>query len=145
MYEFYDFSTNHIPGDPEDAPSYWRDVGTVDSYFQANMELRSPLPTLNMYNRSWRIRTAQRDYPPSRFVKHNEFSNVDVIDSLVCEGSIISCRRLVESLIGYDCFYMQVQKSRKASFYPAVILAQNQDSACSFGQKLHYRPRGRHG
>lgn len=100
----YDFSTNNIPGDPLNAPSYWRDVGTVDSYFQANMELRSPLPTLNMYNRNWRIRTAQRDYPPARFVKHNLFSNIDVIDSLVCEGSIISCKRLVESLIGYDCY-----------------------------------------
>ena len=125
----YDFSTNHIPGDPEDAPSYWRDVGTVDSYFQANMELRSPLPTLNMYNRSWRIRTAQRDYPPSRFVKHDAFSNVDVIDSLVCEGSIISCRRLVESLIGYDCFL-----HAGAEVTESVFL-----SGCDIGSKARLR------
>ncbi|MEC7984868.1 MAG: glucose-1-phosphate adenylyltransferase [Myxococcota bacterium] len=101
----YDFSTNVIPGDPEHASPYWRDVGTIESYFQANMELRSALPALNMYNRQWRIRTAQRDYPPARFVKHaGDFTSVDIIDSLVCEGSIVSCDQMIQSLIGYDCF-----------------------------------------
>ena len=101
----YNFSDNRIPGDPPDAKPYWRDVGTIESYYRANMELRSPLPSLNMYNRNWKIRTAQRDYPPARFVKHGgKFSNVDIVDSLVCEGSIISCDILQKSLIGYDCF-----------------------------------------
>ena len=68
------------------------------------MELRSPLPSLNMYNRNWRIRTSQRDYPPARFVKHGSFPNVDVTDSLGCEGSIVSVDALEKSLIGYDCF-----------------------------------------
>lgn len=100
----YDFSQNKIPGDPVNSTPYWRDVGTVESYFVANMELRSALPSLNMYNRNWRIRTAQRDYPPVRFVKHDNFSQVECINSLVCEGSIISCDKLHKSLIGYDCF-----------------------------------------
>ena len=101
----YDFSTNRIPGDPEMARPYWRDVGTVDSYFQANMELRSPLPSLNMYNREWRIRTSQRDYPPARFVQHGHHDqSVSLIDSLVCEGSIVCSNELNQSLIGYDCF-----------------------------------------
>ena len=100
----YNFAENQIPGDPEKAKPYLRDVGTVESYFQANMELRSPLPSLNMYNRQWRIRTSQRDYPPARFVKHGSFPSIDMIDSLVCEGSIISSDLLKESLIGYDCF-----------------------------------------
>ena len=101
----YDFSENHIPGDPEEVAPYWRDVGTVESYFQANMEMRSPLPSLNMYNRNWRIRTAQRDYPPARFVQNGRADKtVSMIDSLVCEGSIVCCNELQESLIGYDCF-----------------------------------------
>lgn len=101
----YDFSQNNIPGDPESVTPYWRDVGTIDSYFQANMELRSPLPSLNMYNRNWKIRTAQRDYPPSRFVNNgNAGQSINLIDSLVCEGSIVSAGELRESLIGYDCF-----------------------------------------
>ncbi len=100
----YDFGKNVIPGDPEGAVPYWRDVGTVDSYFKANMELRSALPTLNLYNRRWRIRTAQRDYPPARFVRHGGHRAVDIVDSLVCEGSIVQSAALREVLLGYDCF-----------------------------------------
>ena len=100
----YDFSKNRIPGDPPASLPYWRDVGTVGSYFQANMELRSALPAINLYNRRWRIHSAQRDYPPARFVRHEGFSAADVIDSLVCEGSIVSSAVLHRALIGYDCF-----------------------------------------
>ena len=100
----YDFGKNKVPGEPQGVRPYWRDVGTMDSYFLANMELRSPLPTLNLYNRRWRIRTAQRDYPPARFVRHRGGKPVDVVDSLVCEGSIIQSARLYEAVLGYDCF-----------------------------------------
>ena len=65
----YDFGQNEVSGEPEGSTSYWRDVGTIESYFAANMEVRSPVPTLNLYNRSWRIRSAQRDYPPARFTR----------------------------------------------------------------------------
>ena len=100
----YDFSTNVLPGEPLDAQAYWRDVGTLDSYFEANMDLRSNLPTLNLYNRSWRIHSAQRDYPPARFVVDPDRQNGYVHDSLICEGSIISGGELNQCLIGYDCF-----------------------------------------
>jgi glucose-1-phosphate adenylyltransferase len=101
----YDFGQNRVPGEPEDASPYWRDVGTLDSYFQANMDLRSRLPALNAYNRSWRIRTAQRDYPPARFVRSEaKAQGVTIEDSLVCEGSIVSSATLHEVLLGYDCF-----------------------------------------
>ena len=68
----YDFAQNHIPGEPEGAEPYWRDVGTIESYFTSNMELRARLPALDLYNRQWRIRSAQRDYPPARFVRAAE-------------------------------------------------------------------------
>jgi glucose-1-phosphate adenylyltransferase len=101
----YDFGKNRVPGDPEGASMYWRDVGTLDSYFQANMDLRSRLPALNAYNRSWRLHTAQRDYPPARFVRSAPDGRpCEVIDSLVCEGSIIASARLDEVLLGYDSF-----------------------------------------
>ena len=126
----YDFSQNKIPGDPEENTPYWRDVGTVDSYFQANMELRSPLPSLNMYNRNWRIRTAQRDYPPARFVNNSAFNqSVSLIDSLVCEGSIVSSAELVESLIGYDCFL-----HANSSVHESILL-----SGCDVGAKARIR------
>src|SRR5207237_5887680 len=101
----YDFAQNHIPGEPEGAEPYWRDVGTIDSYFTSNMELRARVPLLDLYNRSWRIRTAQRDYPPARFVRAGEdFPPSTADDSLVCEGSIIASANLTEVVLGYDCF-----------------------------------------
>jgi glucose-1-phosphate adenylyltransferase len=100
----YDFSYHRVPGDPPDGKPYWRDVGTIDSYFEANMDLRSPLPRLNLYNREWRIRTSQRFHPPARFVRHMGRDQVDVNDCLICEGTVIESARLQEAMIGYDCF-----------------------------------------
>ena len=100
----HDMGSNRVPGDPADAAPYWRDVGTIDSYFAANMEVRSPLPAINLYNRQWRIRTAQRDYPPARFVEHFNQGTVQLHDSLVAEGSIVVSARLFEVVLGYDCF-----------------------------------------
>ncbi len=101
----YDFATNRVPGDPPDVAPYWRDVGTIESYFDANMELRARVPALDLYNRRWRIRSAQRDYPPARFVVAGEGQPAAAIDdSLVCEGSIVASAKLSEVLLGYDCF-----------------------------------------
>ncbi len=99
----YDFGQNAVPGEPMGDP-YWRDVGTIDSYVQANMDVRRRVPTLNLYNRRWRIRTAQRDYPPARIVENTSQGPARIRDSLLCEGAIISSVRLENSLIGYDCF-----------------------------------------
>jgi len=100
----YDFGKNTIPGEPETAAPYWRDVGTIESYFQANMEVRSRLPAINLYNRQWRIRTAQRDYPPARFVRDGDQTSADVDDSLVCEGSIVASASLRRVVLGYDTY-----------------------------------------
>lgn len=98
----YDFAENQIVGEPENTAAYWRDVGTIDSYFLANMDLRSQHPALNMYNRTWRIHTAQRNFPPARFIR-SEGRSCDVDDSLVCEGSLIAGASLREVLVSYDC------------------------------------------
>ncbi|RMG12582.1 MAG: glucose-1-phosphate adenylyltransferase [Planctomycetota bacterium] len=100
----YDFRTNRIPGEPEDARPYWQDVGTIDSYYLTNMDIRSQLPALNLYNHRWRIRAAQRHYPPARFVRHGTLGAAEVVDTLICEGSIVSSATLHRVLLGYDCF-----------------------------------------
>jgi glucose-1-phosphate adenylyltransferase len=126
----YDFAQNKIPGEPEGSVPYWRDVGTSESYFQANMELRSRVPALNVYNRSWRIRTARRDYPPARFVRHGpEGPPADVTDSMVCEGSIVASAVLREVLLGYDCFVHQ-----RSVIEDSVIL-----SGCDIGAGTRLR------
>jgi glucose-1-phosphate adenylyltransferase len=111
----YDFAQNHIPGEPEGAEPYWRDVGTIESYFESNMDLRARLPALDLYNRQWRIRSAQRDYPPARFVRAaTDAPAATVDDSLVCEGSILSSATAFESVIGYDCFIHQGAEVRES-------------------------------
>ncbi len=126
----YDFAQNRIPGAPEAELPYWRDVGTIDSYFTSNMELRARVPALDLYNRSWRIRTAQRDYPPARFVRaSDEAGPAEVVDSLICEGSIIASGRVSEVVLGYDCFV-----HAGASVEESVIL-----SGCDIGANAHLR------
>ncbi|CAN5276868.1 glucose-1-phosphate adenylyltransferase [soil metagenome] len=101
----YDFAANKVPGETTGLEPYWRDVGTIDSYFTANMELRARVPALDLYNRSWRIRSAQRDYPPARFVRAGEGDAASQIDdSLVCEGSIVASAAIKDTVLGYDCF-----------------------------------------
>ncbi|MBA3503287.1 MAG: glucose-1-phosphate adenylyltransferase [Myxococcota bacterium] len=101
----YDFATNKIPGEPEEQAPYWRDVGTIDSYFISNMELRARVPALDLYNRQWRIRSAQRDFPPARFVRAGEeFPLAQCDDSLICEGSIIASATVRDTVLSYDCF-----------------------------------------
>lgn len=125
----YDFGKNVIPGEPVGASPYWRDVGTIESYFQANMEVRSRLPAINLYNRQWRIRTAQRDYPPARFVRDEGEPSVDIDDSLVCEGSIIASAHLKRVVVGYDSFV-----HNRASIEDAVLL-----SGCNIGAGARLR------
>ena len=57
----YDFQASRVPGEPGDSPAYWRDVGTLDAYYEAHMDLCGLRPALNLYNRRWPIRTAS--YP----------------------------------------------------------------------------------
>ena len=64
----YDFNTNVIPGDPIGSAQYWRDVGTLDAYYEASMDLRAVSPELNLYNRQWPLRTAGYFDAPAKFV-----------------------------------------------------------------------------
>jgi len=121
----YDFTQNTILGEPAEARPYWRDVGTIDSYFKANMELRSPLPTVNLYNRQWRVRTAQRDYPPARFVTHQGGSRVALHDSLVCEGAIVQSATVHEAVLGYDCFVHAGAEVRNAILGSGCDIGEN--------------------
>ncbi|MBZ5576409.1 MAG: glucose-1-phosphate adenylyltransferase [Acidobacteriia bacterium] len=86
----YDFQTNRIPGEASGAVPYWRDVGTIDAYYQANMDLRSVSPALNLYNRQWPLRTTSYPDPPAKFAFDDEGRRGQAIDSIVASGSILS-------------------------------------------------------
>jgi glucose-1-phosphate adenylyltransferase len=96
----YDFQTNRIPGDPVGAACYWRDVGSIDAYYDATMDLRNVTPALNLYNRRWPLRTAGYDDPPVKFTFDEEGRRGAAIDSIVSSGSILSGGQVRNSVLG---------------------------------------------
>jgi len=95
----YDFSTNRVPG-AEELP-YWRDVGTVDSYWEASMDLISVTPPLNLYNMKWPMKSHSPQLPPAKFVFADRVSQRMGIatDSMVTSGSIISGGTIHRSIL----------------------------------------------
>lgn len=81
---------------------YWRDVGTIDAYWEAHMDVVAVDPMLNLYERDWPIRTFQRIHPPAKFVfaqDHDGGRRGTALDSIVCSGSIISGGQVVKSVL----------------------------------------------
>jgi glucose-1-phosphate adenylyltransferase len=101
----YDFNRNVIPGMKKgEQNSYWRDVGTIESYFQATMELKSVTPPLNLYNTHWPIMTSDLNAPPVKFVFNDEDRRGFAVDSIVSSGSIVSGGRVFDSVLGRNVF-----------------------------------------
>jgi glucose-1-phosphate adenylyltransferase len=86
----YDFSKNVVPGESERDHGYWRDVGTLDAFYDAHMDLVSVDPVFNLYNMEWPILTWQEALPPAKFVFDEEGRRGHAIDSMVCAGVVIS-------------------------------------------------------
>jgi glucose-1-phosphate adenylyltransferase len=84
--------------------SYWRDIGTLDSYFDANMDLVSVHPIFNLYDTDWPIRTYQSQSPPAKTVFRGEERQGEVLDSLISNGCIISGGRVAHSILGPRVF-----------------------------------------
>jgi glucose-1-phosphate adenylyltransferase len=100
----YDFTTNLIPGSTERDRQYWRDVGTMDSYYDANMDLISPLPLFNLYNLQWPIYTRQSVSPPAKFVRSATGRSGEAHDSIVSAGVVISGGTVRGSVLATDVF-----------------------------------------
>ena len=100
----YNFMTNRIRGDSELNLAYWRDVGTLESYYDANMDLRDARPQLNLYNSYWPLRTAYYDQPAAKFVFNEEGRRGEALHSVVSEGCIISGGVVRNSVLGRSVF-----------------------------------------
>lgn len=96
----YDFQTNRIPGDPPTQLAYWRDVGTIEAYYDANMDLRHVTPALNLYNRQWPLRTAGYQDAPAKFIFDEQGRRGQAIDSIVSGGTILSGGTVRGSILG---------------------------------------------
>jgi len=110
----YDFLANDVPGVADDERGYWRDVGTLDAYFDAHMDLVSTVPAFNLYNRSWPIHTWHEPLPPAKFVVEEEGRTGHAVSSMICAGVIVSGGRVRRSVLSPGArvhSYAQVERS----------------------------------
>lgn len=98
----YDFTTNEVPGQVERERGYWRDVGTIDAYFEANMDTTAVDPIFSFYNRSWPIFTYRPPLPPAKFVLDEDGRRGAAIESIVGAGVIVSGATARRSILSSD-------------------------------------------
>ncbi len=96
----YDFKYNSVPGSTDRDRTYWRDVGTIESFFEAHQDLISALPVFNLYNTDWPIFSQQLNSPPAKFVRDARNSVGTTIDSIVSLGCVISGAHIERSVLG---------------------------------------------
>ncbi|MCG7418401.1 MULTISPECIES: glucose-1-phosphate adenylyltransferase [Microbacterium] len=96
----YDFQRNDVPGSTPRDRSYWRDVGTIESFYDAHMDLISTLPIFNLYNDDWPIFSQTFNAPPAKFVRDSVGRIGNAIDSIVSLGSVLSGTHLERSVVG---------------------------------------------
>ncbi|MGV8885173.1 MAG: glucose-1-phosphate adenylyltransferase [Microbacteriaceae bacterium] len=96
----YDLNNNDVPGSTERDKFYWRDVGSIDSFFEAHQDLISALPIFNLYNREWPIFSQQLNSPPAKFVRDARGYLGTTIDSIVSLGSLLSGAHIERSILG---------------------------------------------
>ena len=96
----YDLNRNVVPGATDRDRFYWRDVGTIESFFEAHQDLVAALPVFNLYNQSWPIFTQQLNSPPAKLVRDAHGNTGTLVDSIVSLGSVISGARVERSVLG---------------------------------------------
>jgi len=96
----YDMNRNDVPGSTDRDRYYWRDVGTIDSFFDAHRDLISTLPIFNLYNTDWPIHSQAVNSPPAKFVRDSVGRIGNAIDSIVSLGSVLSGTHLERSVVG---------------------------------------------
>lgn len=95
----YDFNSNIVRGEQAHTRGYWRDVGTIDAFFEANMDICTENPSFDLYNHYWPIRTFNWNQPPARFVSGENSHQGSAIDSVVSAGCIINGGTVVKSVL----------------------------------------------
>ncbi len=99
--QVYDYTTNVVPGESGREDHYWRDVGTLDSYFDAHMDLVARLPVFDLYNSSWPIYTRSQTEPPAK-ISDGDNGATHISNSILASGVIVSGGRIVESVLSGD-------------------------------------------
>lgn len=111
--------------DEKGEPAYWRDVGTLESYWQASLDLCSITPELNLYNRDWPIWTYQAQMPPAKFAFDDEGRRGQAIDSMISAGCILSGAKVKRSVISSGCFLHSYTMIKDSVLLPRVEVGRN--------------------
>jgi glucose-1-phosphate adenylyltransferase len=125
----YDYQVNRIPGESADVPVYWRDVGTLEAYYEAHMDLCGLVPSLNLFNRRWPIRTASYPDPSAKFTFDEGGRPGQAIGSVISGGCILSGGVVRGSVLGRG---VQIQSG--ALIEDSIVL-----DNCSIGRQCKIR------
>ncbi len=118
--QVYDFADNQVPGATERDAGYWRDVGSLDAYHEAHMDLVNVHPVFNLYNRAWPILGHIPPLPPAKFVRAG-----DPRDSMVGAGSVISGAKITDSVLGFDVKVDEGSVIERSVIMPGTWIGRN--------------------
>ena len=104
---------------------YWRDVGTIDAYWEANIDLTTVIPELNLYDTAWPIRTFQEQLPPAKFVFDDDHARGHAMDSLIAGGCIVSGATIRRSLLSTSVVVERHSSIEDSVILPHVEIGQN--------------------
>ena len=111
-----------LPGLTEGEEPYWRDVGTIQAYYDANLDLCSVKPRFNLYDESWPIYTLWHNDPPAKTVLDEEDRRAEVLDSLVCSGVVVSGATVRRSILGNRVFIDEGAEVEGSILFGGVVV-----------------------
>ncbi len=118
--QVYDFTENQVPGATPRDHGYWRDVGTLDAFWEAHMDLISVDPVFNLYNRDWPILTWQEPLPPAKFVFADPDRMGHALDSMVCAGVVVSGGEVSRSVLSPSVLVHSYARVEESVLMPGV-------------------------
>ncbi|MFC0314258.1 glucose-1-phosphate adenylyltransferase [Gordonia phosphorivorans] len=133
----YDFDSNLVPGQTPDDRGYWRDVGTIDAFYEAHMDLVSANPAFNLYNERWPIRGGTSHLPPAKFIRGGSAN-----DSMVGAGCIVSGGTVHNSVLAVDVMIDEGAVVQGSVLMPGVRVGRNAVVRNAILDKNVYVPDG---
>ncbi|HZK04798.1 MAG TPA: glucose-1-phosphate adenylyltransferase [Actinomycetaceae bacterium] len=121
----YDFIDNEIPGSTARDKDYWRDVGTVDAFYESNMDLISVTPVFNLYNDNWPIYTGYTGLPPAKFVYGHQERLGHALDSIVSPGVVVSGGEVMGSVLSPHVRVNSWSSVRNSVVFDGVEIGRN--------------------
>jgi glucose-1-phosphate adenylyltransferase len=121
----YDFSRNEVPGATPRDRGYWRDVGTLDAFYDAHMDLISVHPVFNLYNHEWPILTWHEPLPPAKFVFEEDDRIGHALDSMVCSGVVVSGAAVRRSILAPGVHLHSYAEVEGSILMPGVDVGRN--------------------